>query len=69
MEREEVRRTLILIWGVFAFAAGLVQNYAQLLIVRFLLGVAEGGIRPAILVLISHLFRPRAGPGLRVLDD
>jgi MFS family permease len=33
-----------------------VQNYAQLLVVRFLLGVAEGGIWPAILVLISHWF-------------
>ena len=50
---------MILIWGVFAFAAGLVQNYTQLLIVRFLLGVAEGGIWPAILVLISHWFPAR----------
>jgi MFS family permease len=50
---------LILIWGVLAFASGLVQNYTQLLIVRFLLGVAEGGIWPAILVLISHWFPAR----------
>ena len=35
------------------------QNYTQLLIVRFLLGVAEGGIWPAILVLISHWFPAR----------
>jgi MFS family permease len=50
---------MILIWGVFAFVAGLVQNYAELLAVRFLLGVAEGGIWPAILVLISHWFPAR----------
>jgi MFS family permease len=50
---------MILIWGVFAFLAGLVQNYTQLLVVRFLLGVAEGGIWPAILVLISHWFPAR----------
>jgi MFS family permease len=50
---------MILIWGVFAFCSALVQNYTQLLIVRFLLGVAEGGIWPAILVLISHWFPAR----------
>jgi MFS family permease len=50
---------MILIWGVFAFLSGLVQNYTQLLVVRFLLGVAEGGIWPAILVLISHWFPAR----------
>jgi MFS family permease len=50
---------MILIWGVFAFVAGLVQNYPELLAVRFMLGVAEGGIWPAILVLISHWFPAR----------
>jgi MFS family permease len=50
---------MILIWGVLAFASGLVQNFTELLIVRFLLGVAEGGIWPAILVLISHWFPAR----------
>src|SRR5437763_945363 len=38
---------MVLIWGVFAVVSGLVQNFTQLLIVRFLLGVAEGGIWPA----------------------
>lgn len=50
---------MILIWGVFAILTGLVQNYPELLAVRFLLGVAEGGIWPAILVLISHWFPAR----------
>ncbi|HEU5386540.1 MAG TPA: MFS transporter [Streptosporangiaceae bacterium] len=50
---------MILIWGVFAVLSGVVQNYTQLLIVRFVLGVAEGGIWPAILVLISHWFPAR----------
>ena len=50
---------MILIWGVLAVANGLVQNYTELLVVRFLLGVAEGGIWPAILVLISHWFPAR----------
>jgi MFS family permease len=47
---------MILVWGVLAILTGLVQNYTELLIVRFFLGVAEGGIWPAILVLISHWF-------------
>jgi len=50
---------MVLIWGVFAAASGLVQNFTELLVVRFLLGVAEGGIWPAILVLISHWFPAR----------
>ncbi len=47
---------MILVWGVFAVLTGLVQNFTELLVARFLLGVAEGGIWPAILVLISHWF-------------
>ncbi|HEY0814898.1 MAG TPA: MFS transporter [Pseudonocardia sp.] len=47
---------MILIWGALAVLSGLVQDFTQLLIARFLLGIAEGGIWPAILVLISHWF-------------
>ncbi|MBO0810637.1 MAG: MFS transporter [Microlunatus sp.] len=47
---------MILVWGALAVANGLIQNLWQLLAVRFLLGVAESGIWPAILVLISHWF-------------
>lgn len=50
---------MILIWGCIAFLTGFVQNFSELLIARFLLGVAEGGIWPAILVLISHWFPSR----------
>jgi MFS family permease len=47
---------MIVIWGVLAVLMGFVQNFGQLLVVRFFLGVAEAGIWPAILVLISHWF-------------
>jgi MFS family permease len=47
---------MLFVWGVLAIATGFVQNFTELLIVRFLLGVAEAGIWPAILVLISHWF-------------
>ncbi len=47
---------MILLWGAAAIWCGFARNFDQLLIARFLLGVAEGGIWPAILVLISHWF-------------
>ncbi|MBC2580517.1 MFS transporter [Clostridium sp. DJ247] len=46
----------ILGWGGFAIISGFVQNVWQLLAIRFLLGVAEGGVWPAILTIISHWF-------------
>ncbi|HEY1701507.1 MAG TPA: MFS transporter [Trebonia sp.] len=50
---------MVFAWGIFAVASGLVQNFAELIIVRFFLGLAEGGIWPAVLVLISHWFPGR----------
>ncbi|MGN6743195.1 MAG: MFS transporter [Amnibacterium sp.] len=47
---------MLFVWGVVAIATGFVQNLWELIIARFLLGVAEAGIWPAILVLISHWF-------------
>lgn len=46
----------IVAWGVLAVLSGLAQNMTQLLIVRFMLGVAEGGVWPAILTILSHWF-------------
>jgi sugar phosphate permease len=48
-------------WSIVAFSliaasTGLVQNLWQLLIVRFLVGVAEGGVLPAVLVIINNWF-------------
>ncbi len=50
---------MIVVWGTLATLSGFVRTYEQLLVVRFLLGVAEAGIWPAILVLISHWFPAR----------
>ena len=49
----------LLAWGVLASITGLVQNVTQLLIIRFLLGVVEGGVWPATLVLLAHWFPRR----------
>src|SRR2546428_656461 len=34
----------LIAWGIFAILTGLAQNVTQLLIIRFFLGVAEGGV-------------------------
>ncbi|GAA0529525.1 MFS family permease [Rhizomicrobium palustre] len=46
----------ILLWGGFSVIAGFVHTPEELFVVRFLTGVAEGGVWPAILVIISHWF-------------
>ncbi|GHO51915.1 MFS transporter [Ktedonobacter robiniae] len=46
----------LLSWGVLALANSGVQNATQLLIVRFLLGMIDGAMGPALLVLLSRWF-------------
>lgn len=48
----------LLVWGVFATLCGFAQSYEQLLVCRFLLGVGEGGVWPATVVLLSRWFAP-----------
>lgn len=50
--------TLIL-WGIFASLQGVIQNIALLFVDRFLLGVVESVVMPAMLVFISHWFSSR----------
>ncbi|MFE1245852.1 MFS transporter [Fictibacillus sp. NPDC058756] len=47
---------LMILWGLCATASGFVQTEGQLKVVRFLLGVAEGGVWPAVLVLLANWF-------------
>jgi MFS family permease len=47
---------LMIAWAACAVFSGLAQTEQQELLARFLLGVAEGGLWPAVLVLISHWF-------------
>lgn len=49
----------ILAWGGISLLTGFVQNSWQLLVMRFLLGVAEGGVYPAILIIIANWFPTR----------
>jgi sugar phosphate permease len=50
---------LLVAWGIAAVGCGLVQTARQFWVMRFLLGVSEGGVWPATLVLLAHWF-PRA---------
>jgi sugar phosphate permease len=50
---------LLVIWGLCSAATGLVDTWREFWVMRLLLGVAEGGVWPATLVLLSSWF-PRA---------
>lgn len=50
---------LLVVWGCCSIGCGFVETWRQFWVMRFCLGVAEGGVWPAVLVLISHWF-PRA---------
>ncbi|WP_241568931.1 MFS transporter [Rosenbergiella collisarenosi] len=43
-------------WAVLSVLTGMVTHYYQLLILRFLLGVAEGGMLPVVLTIVSNWF-------------
>jgi len=50
---------LLVAWGLCAVGCGLVHTAREFWVMRLLLGVAESGVWPATLVLLSHWF-PRA---------
>src|SRR6202023_4276829 len=45
---------LLVVWALFAIGCGLARTYRELLLLRLLLGVAESGVYPATLILLSH---------------
>ena len=47
---------LLVVWAIFAVGCGLARTYHELLLLRLLLGVAESGVYPATLILLSHWF-------------
>lgn len=50
---------LLVLWGISAVVCGLTRTRMEFWVMRFFLGVAEGGVWPATLVLLAHWF-PRA---------
>jgi len=50
---------IIISWGILATFTGFIQNSMHFYVVRFLLGLAEAGFFPGIIVYLSHWFRYR----------
>lgn len=50
---------ILVSWGAVAMIGGLVQSVNQLYLVRFLLGVAEAGFAPGMLLYLTYWFRQR----------
>ena len=50
---------LLVAWGICSVGCGFVHTVRQFWVMRLLLGVSEGGVWPATLVLLAHWF-PRA---------
>src|SRR6185369_7987393 len=47
---------IMISWGILSVACGFVQNATQFYLIRFLLGAAEAGFFPGIIVYFSHWF-------------
>jgi len=50
---------ILVSWGAIAMLSGLVHSAAQMYVVRFLLGVAEAGFFPGIVLYLTYWFRQR----------
>ncbi|MGO4329508.1 MFS transporter [Cupriavidus sp. 2TAF22] len=50
---------ILVTWGAVAVATAFVQTAQQLYVLRFLLGVAEAGFFPGIIVYLTHWFRAK----------
>jgi ACS family tartrate transporter-like MFS transporter len=50
---------ILLTWGAISLACGFVQSATQLYVLRFLLGVAEAGFFPGIIVYLTYWFRQK----------
>jgi MFS transporter, ACS family, tartrate transporter len=50
---------ILIVWGIVAALTGLVRTLHELYVVRFLLGLAEAGYFPGILLYLTYWFRRR----------
>jgi len=48
---------IMISWGLFAALTGFIRNATEFYSARFLLGLAEAGFFPGILVYVSHWYR------------
>ena len=50
---------ILIVWGAVAMMMGLVHSVQQLYVLRFLLGLAEGGYFPGVALYLTYWFRQR----------
>jgi ACS family tartrate transporter-like MFS transporter len=50
---------ILVTWGIVSVGSAFVQNATQLYVLRFLLGVAEAGFFPGIIVYLTYWFRAK----------
>ena len=58
-ERRSVKNLIfwsLIAWGVLASMQGLLTNVTALIVVRFLVGVVEAAVLPAMVIFLSHWF-------------
>ncbi len=58
-ERRSVKKLVfwcLVLWGAFASLTGMVSNIPLLAVIRFMLGIVEAAVMPALLVYISNWF-------------
>ncbi|KAF7722287.1 hypothetical protein EC973_003471 [Apophysomyces ossiformis] len=53
---------IVFIWGLVLLCHGFGQNFSQLVAMRFLLGLFEAGIYPALTILVSTFYRRAEQP-------
>ncbi|MDB5438960.1 MAG: major facilitator superfamily [Caulobacteraceae bacterium] len=58
-QHQSVRKLVfvsLILWGVFAALTGVVRDATWLLVIRFLLGIVEAAVFPAMLILLTNWF-------------
>ncbi len=50
---------ILVVWGLFALLMGFVHSVRELYVLRFLLGLAEGGYFPGVALYLTYWFRQR----------
>src|SRR5262245_12614409 len=50
---------ILITWGIVAMLTGFVQSLSQLYVARFVLGLAEAGYFPGIVLYLTYWFRQR----------
>ena len=46
----------LILWGLLAMATGMISNISLLIVIRFMLGVVESAVMPAMLIFLSRWF-------------